>query len=348
MGRSVAALLTMLATFAVLAALFVALDRTAGLHVGASSPLSAVDATRTTTPPSTSPSTTATPGPTGAPVNGPTGPTVTLPPTSAPTAARPTAAGTPTLTPYRTSTPTAPAAFSLTPPPTISTPIDTSGETATAAATGSATAATPTATTATTATAGPITATATVATATVTTTPATMEPTPSGGVTPPRYGVLLNYTNNTPFTATYMQGLDERIIALTNSQRAAHGLTQLTENGQLDIIAAARSQDLVKRNYFDHYDPTGPTQPDGHRAAAVQELLTRDGVLYTEVGENLVGNTGFPLDDNTPDQVVQAWMRHPEHRDNILHQGYASIGVGMAAENRPEGLRVVITQVFLR
>lgn len=177
---------------------------------------------------------------------------------------------------------------------------------------------------------------------------ATALPTPPGGISPPRYGTLLNYPNDTAFTIDYMQMLDERIINLTNQQRSQHGLAQLSETGALDIIAAARSQDLVQRNYFDHYDPTGALDSRGHHPAAVQELLQRDGIRYAEVGENLIGRKGFPLDLSTPSQVVQAWMSHPEHRANILHASYTEMGVGIAAQNEADGLYVVITEVFLR
>lgn len=234
------------------------------------------------------------------------------------------AASSPTATPRPTMTPTPrPSPTSLTSTPTVGASAPLSG-TATAAAALPTSPATPTATT------------------------ATPLPTPPGGISPPIYGTLPNYTNNTTFSSTFMQSLDTQIITLTNDERAKRGLSKLAENSTLDIIAAARSQDMVKRKYFDHYDPTGPVDAQGHPTAAVQELLTRNGVSYTEVGENLVGNTGFPLDSGTPRQVVQAWMRHTEHRDNILRSGYAMIGVGMAAENQPNGLRVVITQIFLR
>lgn len=173
-------------------------------------------------------------------------------------------------------------------------------------------------------------------------------PTPPGGVSPPHYGASLNYANNTSFDPAFLATLDRRIITLTNQQRAAHGLAPLSESNDLDIIAAARSQDMVKRNYFDHFDPTGPPDATGHRPAAVQELLERNNIAYAEVGENLIGNTGFPLNSGTPAQVVGAWMKHPEHRANILRASYTNVGVGIAAEMEPSGLRVVITQVFLR
>ena len=251
-GRTVATLLTMLVTFAVIGALFVAIDIGAGVRIGV-----------------------------------------------------PLAAGTPRATPRPTAT-AAPRA------------------TATAIASPTATAIL-----------GP----------TVTATP---WPTPPGGVSPPHYGTSLNYVNNTPFAPAFLTALDRRIIAMTNQQRTAHGLAPLTENNDLDIIAAARSQDMVKRHYFSHFDPTGPPDATGHRPAAVQELLERNNIAYAEVGENLIGNTGFPLNNGTPAQVVGAWMKHPEHRANILHASYTNIGVGIAAEMEPAGLRVIITQVFIR
>ena len=83
--------------------------------------------------------------------------------------------------------------------------------------------------------------------------------------------------------------------------------------------------------------------------AAVQELLARNGVSYSAAGENLINNLGVTLDDNTPRRVMAIWMRHPEHRANILNQGYTGIGMGIAAQQQGDGSsRVVITQVFVR
>lgn len=175
----------------------------------------------------------------------------------------------------------------------------------------------------------------------------TVLPTPPGGISPPRYGTLLNYSNNTTFSPNFLRQLDEKVIALVNAQRTAHGLAPLSEQRTLDVIAASRSEDLIKRNYFDHFDPTGHLDANGHRPAAVQELLDRNGVPYTEVGENLLRNVDYLLDTNTPKQAVDAWMNSQEHRDNILHASYTATGVGIAAEDSGGSLRVVITQVFL-
>lgn len=170
-----------------------------------------------------------------------------------------------------------------------------------------------------------------------------------GSGSPPHYGLYYNYINNTPYLATYVQTLDQHIIALTNVQRGAHGLSALVESNTLDIIAASRAQDMIARGYFSHYDPTGSAASNGQHAAAVQELLARNNVPYTEVGENLVNQSGgYAFNEGTPAEVVNAFMQHPEHRANILYPAYTAIGVGMALRQETDGLRVVIAQVFVR
>lgn len=298
----------MVVVFAGLAALFVGLDGAAGVHPP--SPLFAAGSQQRTS------------------TGGTTALSSRTPPVGAEARTATVITGAPSLA---TATAT-PAALSSA---TGTTGIALASVTATAAGTPSATDTTPSASvtgTLTPTTTGTVTATGTVS---------------ATGDTPPHYGALLNYPNNTQFTPAFMQSLAEQTIALTNAQRAAHGLPTLSESGQLDIIAASRSQDQIQRQYCGHYDPTGPVDANGKHAAAVQELLTRDGVSYTEVGENLICRVGYALNTATPHALVDSWMQHPEHRDNILHAGYTMIGIGMAAKDEPDGLHVIVAQVFV-
>ncbi len=338
----------MLVTFGALAALFVALDGATGVHP--QNPLFAATAGRHTAGGATA-TRSATPTGTAAVIVAPSSTPVDaiLRTATARINARVNSGVRATSTP----SPLTPATTATTTTTVLPTPNAAATDTAAGAATSTSTLATDTSTPASSTT------TTTDATTTMDTITTTEPLTPTGAIsatgtvspsgdTPPHYGALLNYTNNTQFTPAFMQGLDERIIALTNAQRTAHGLASLSEDGQLDIIAASRSQDQIKRQYFDHYDPTGPVDANGRHAAAVVELLARNGVPYTEVGENLIDNTGMALDTTTPRQLVDSWMQHPEHRDNILHRGYTTIGVGMAAKKESDGLHVVFTQVFVR
>jgi len=327
----------MLAAFAVLAILLLALDAGTGVPL------------HTPTPPVSAPAarpTVATPA-VATPAVPPLPSAVTVSSsTVAADATRPAAPGSsgPTAAAAQASPTVTPAAVLATPAAT-DTATDVAGTaTTSSAATGSATLTT-TGTAMAVATAS-VTAT-TGATPTTGLTGATPAPVAAPDTTPPHYGLFYAYANNTAFAPDYLHLLSTRIIALTNDQRANDNLAPLTENGRLDIIAAARSEDMVRRHYFDHYDPSGPLDGSGRHAAAVVELLARNGIPYAEVGENLIDRSGYALDDGTPRQVVTAWMNHPEHRDNILRGGYAQVGVGIATNLGPDGLRVVVTQVFL-
>jgi len=316
-GRSVAALLIMVVVFAGLAALFVGLDGAAGVHPP--SPLFAAGSRRRASTATPAAGITALSSRT--PLIGADSRTATVP-SGAPSLA--TTTTTPAATPAALSSATGTTEAALASVTALAGGTPSATDTAAASVT--------TTGTLTPATTGTVTATGTVS---------------ATGDTPPHYGALLNYPNNTRFTPAFMQSIAEQTIALTNAQRVAHGLPTLSESGQLDIIAASRSQDQIQRQYCGHYDPTGPVDAKGRHAAAVQELLTRDGVSYTEVGENLICRTGYALNTATPRALVDSWMQHPEHRDNILHAGYTMIGVGMAAEDEPDGLHVIVAQVFV-
>ncbi len=331
----------MLAAFAILAILLVALDASTGVPLHTlTPPVSAPPVQPTAAPPAVA-TPAAPPLPSGATVSASAvAAAATRPSTPATTGpAGPTATAveaSPTVTPAAVSTATA-----------TDRATDMAGTATGSAATDSATAITAVATASATAS---VTASVTATTGGTPTTglsgatPASVTATDR---TPPHYGLYYAYTNNTAFTPDYLHVLSERIIALTNDQRASDNLAPLTENDRLDIIAAARSEDMIQRHYFDHYDPTGPPDGSGRHAAAVVELLARNGIPYAEVGENLIDRSGYALDNGTPRQVVTAWMNHPEHRDNILQGAYTRVGVGIATSLGPDGLRVVVTQVFL-
>ena len=52
-----------------------------------------------------------------------------------------------------------------------------------------------------------------------------------------------------------------------------------------------------------------------------------DGVRGWSLGENLAWRSGAAA---TPAHIVEAWMRSPGHRRNILDGGFREIGVGLA------------------
>jgi len=105
------------------------------------------------------------------------------------------------------------------------------------------------------------------------------------------------------------------IIALTNDERAQNGAGALTENTQLDAAALAKAKDMALNGYFAHVGPDGKTP---------WEWITGAGYQYSYAGENLAVRFVDSQD------VVNAWMASPTHRENIVKPVYTQIGVGVA------------------
>lgn len=106
----------------------------------------------------------------------------------------------------------------------------------------------------------------------------------------------------------------ERILELTNEQRAKDGLNLLKLDASLSQAAQQKAADMFAKNYWAHYSPTG-TSP--------WWFFKNVNYNYLYAGENLARDFG------ESDAVVQAWMNSPTHRDNILGSKYKDIGVAV-------------------
>lgn len=106
-----------------------------------------------------------------------------------------------------------------------------------------------------------------------------------------------------------------------NAERAANGLAALQPDQTLTQIARMRSDDMLRRGYFDHYTPEGTT---------VFDMLAEYGVPYAHAGENLAFDT-YPASESVS-IAMQALMTSPSHRANILNADYTLIGVGLATD----------------
>ncbi len=145
---------------------------------------------------------------------------------------------------------------------------------------------------------GTATATLPSATPTVSTPAPTVEPSTSTTAAPTGTGSLPD--------------LEQRLVALTNAERAKAGCGALTVDARLVASADAHAVDMVAKQYFDHTGPDGST-PTSRGAAAGYP---------GGVAENIA--TGF----TEADGVMTAWMASDGHRANIVNCAYTVIGVG--------------------
>ncbi|PGM70848.1 serine protease [Bacillus cereus] len=113
--------------------------------------------------------------------------------------------------------------------------------------------------------------------------------------------------------AKSLSEFEQRVVELTNAERAKQGLPTLKIDTELSKVARIKSEDMQKNNYFDHNSPTYGSPFD---------MMKKFGISYTSAGENIAQG------QRTPEEVVQAWMNSAGHRANILNNGFTHIGVG--------------------
>jgi len=123
------------------------------------------------------------------------------------------------------------------------------------------------------------------------------------------------------------------LLAGTNAQRLANHEASLTLNPLLTAAAQAKANDMVTKNYWSHTSPDGQTP---------WTFITTTGYQYQSAGENLA--YGF----TSADDVITGWMNSPEHRANILDNGYQNVGFGIAESPnfQGKGTEVVIVAEY--
>jgi len=109
--------------------------------------------------------------------------------------------------------------------------------------------------------------------------------------------------------------VQQQVVQLVNAQRARVGCRALVTDARLARAAQAHSADMAKRRYFSHTSLDGRT--------FVQRIRAQ-GYTGRYLGENIAA--GQP----SAKAVMDAWMKSPGHRANILNCHYKAIGVGYA------------------
>jgi uncharacterized YkwD family protein len=124
-------------------------------------------------------------------------------------------------------------------------------------------------------------------------------------------------------------GFVQQVVDLTNKERKKNGLANLKADSELANVAQIKSEDMVQKNYFSHTSPT---------YGSPFEMMENFGVDYSTAAENIA------MGQQTPNEVVSAWMKSPGHRRNILNKKVTHIGVGIANDNA-QG--IYWTQMFI-
>jgi uncharacterized protein YkwD len=106
------------------------------------------------------------------------------------------------------------------------------------------------------------------------------------------------------------------ILCLVNAERRKQGLKALKPSRVLAAAATGHSKDMLKRRFFEHAGPRGPSFP-----ARLKRIRYRG----SSAAENIAYGSNF-----NAKLVVRAWMNSPPHKANILGPKLHFLGVGIA------------------
>ena len=118
-----------------------------------------------------------------------------------------------------------------------------------------------------------------------------------------------------PFTNIFSSIIPSVLTDMTNLNRENDDLSALTVNPILVKAAELKAQDMAANGYFAHESPSGKTP---------WHWLDATGYKFITAGENLAVNFIDSQD------IANAWMNSPKHRENILNNNFTEIGIATA------------------
>jgi hypothetical protein len=134
--------------------------------------------------------------------------------------------------------------------------------------------------------------------------------------------------NRESFLASIIPGV---LVSYTNDERKINNALPLTKSELLTHAAELKARDMATRGYFSHNTPEG---------LLPWHWIKQVGYEYEYAGENLAVNFSDSKD------VVDAWMKSPTHRSNIVKQNYSEIGIALAEGQYKGKDAVFVVQFF--
>ena len=117
--------------------------------------------------------------------------------------------------------------------------------------------------------------------------------------------------------SSQVSAFEQQVLQLTNQERAKYGVPALKLDVELSKVAREKSRDMQAKGYFDHNSPTYGSPFD---------MMKKFGISYRSAGENIA------MGQQSPQEVVTAWMNSEGHRKNILNASYTHIGIGHVSQ----------------
>lgn len=106
----------------------------------------------------------------------------------------------------------------------------------------------------------------------------------------------------------------DKIYQIVNQERQKTGLPPLSSSSELSEAATKKAADMFENNYWAHVSPNGTTP---------WKFILDANYDYLYAGENLA------KDFDRSEDIVEAWMKSPTHRANILKPEYSDLGLAV-------------------
>lgn len=164
--------------------------------------------------------------------------------------------------------------------------------------------------------------------------------------TPDRTDVSQTDPPRNPDRGPDLSELEGTIHETVNEVRMANGVGLLEWDEELHAIARAHSEDMIRREFFDHEDPMRNDWDDRYKAAGYQCIVDVPGG-YRSGGE-AIARVSYPqppgMDDIADDVITQ--FRELPSNSAPLAPYWDSHGIGAAFDSRANVPTLYITQNF--
>jgi len=177
-------------------------------------------------------------------------------------------------------------------------------------------------------------------------------PTEAGsiGTSTSRSEALHQTTAETDDDGLNLTEIERWVWRYTNAERSQRGLNNVSYAPRIASVARDHSENMATHDYIGHTEPNGETGEERY-----QGVCDYSGSGYT-FGENAANayyerrfvawgtdkTVYLATEKEVARYLVDGWMRSEGHRENILHEGWTELGVGVAVS----GDEVYASQTF--
>ena len=137
---------------------------------------------------------------------------------------------------------------------------------------------------------------------------------------------------NSEIDSTLKQIITQKIFEKTNAIRTSRGLSELTQNDDMDQLAQLHSDNMVEHNFYDHVDHQGKSPSQRADDLNFEWRRIAENIAQVPWHENVLkcGNTKSA--ELISECVVEGWRNSRGHYENMIGE-FNQLGVGVSFTN---------------